>query len=731
MSSFEEAIWVVNELKKNGIGFLPKNMRSFSARQTDSTSIGLRFLEPNNTVVDGEVLLTIVGVKIQMRDDRYPENPYDGTTVVDNKNLGAYENTDFIIGDLEQGKTYYFSCYPYVMNEIFNTSNAPVNRTSLLVQRDEMVTVTSVVDEPSTFPYATVNLYDDTNGKVTKKQLNANNSITFTVPIYHKYHIESDPVDNFTTPDETGQFTAVGDGSRTVTFKYSYAGNFINVAVSTDDEANEGGFLSLPISVTAVNKTKNLSKTITNTGGGLYRFPAVAEDQYQITYGAAGEYEKPANSEVFTVPVGKEVDISVVYFYKITIHIFLKMKRRKFDIDRQFLYSDRSDEIVPFIGNAFIRLYDGDNEISETDSIKDNSNVWNWSTNGVKQDQTVFNLSLKASYKNKQLELKARAVSFQNLMTDRYLGIDLELLESSATKMITIVPNGNYELIIADKPMNSFSWEQITLLTNSSVSGLVNWEIGSIKYGPDSGFSTKKSTDTNASLFRNAYGFVLVDRNCKRFEDLATYNHNLEIAPNLSDVDKMFPNNFVFLSLATISFNGIGTQPAYLYNLINSLYVHYAFVPNTTDKRYFFRELFDTIFSYGNLFKVLARVDKTNKTTSGTDSTNYPFTGYFFSPSAVHYEQPGGFSYFVDQQSRIVPQNNNFVFYNNDNVMIINTQLYDKMYVLMQPGEKNEKSTDIILTSTGEIRYTIGGSGAMRFAFVFVDKTKVAFNLLH
>lgn len=319
---FEEAIWTLNEIKKMGLGFLPSDMRKFETSQVDTNSVKLNFIKPKDTVIDGNILVKIYGVKIMMRDDRYPENPYDGTVIFDSKNTESTEvdestgEQSYIVTDLDREKNYYFTCYPYGPRDIFNETNSPDNRSVVYVAGDETITVNVTVDEPDLFPYVNITLNDvtDPNNSITKP-INANSSATFEATIFHQYYISSEQVDNFSNPSNTQTFTAIGDGNRTIDFDYMFAANIIRVMVSTDDVENDGQFTTKQVSITAKNISKSTEETITKTGGGEYLFAAINGDAYQILYGEVENYSKPEDTEQFVMAAGTEKTLEAIYSY--------------------------------------------------------------------------------------------------------------------------------------------------------------------------------------------------------------------------------------------------------------------------------------------------------------------------------------------------------------------------------------------------------------------------------
>lgn len=318
--NYEEAVWAVNEIKQLGIGFTPKSMRKFESRQVDSDVIGLKFLEPSDTTIEGQTIVPIVGVRIVMRTDRYPENPFDGTLVLDNRDLGAYEESEFLVENLTPGVDYFFGAYPYTIKDIFNIANTVENRTEAFVKGGEKVSVTAVVDEPDLFPYAYVTVVDLTTDTTEEHQIMANETLTFEIPIFHRYYLVPSKVDNFSTPSESDEFKAEGDGKREVSFTYWYSKNILDVHVTADNM--DGGIESKEITITVHNVTDETTDALTKTGPSTFRFPVENEKQYYVTASEVEGYGTPNDSETITIFPGEVASVDMVYRYNVeTINV--------------------------------------------------------------------------------------------------------------------------------------------------------------------------------------------------------------------------------------------------------------------------------------------------------------------------------------------------------------------------------------------------------------------------
>lgn len=125
--SWAEAKWTVDSLLQK-IGTPPNNMRLFTATTLTPTSVGLNFLEPEDSVIEGNIICSVYGVMIRMSTEGYPTSPTEGTLVIDNRDLGKYETEMFIIEGLKEETDYYFTAFPYAHNGVYNTYNSKLNR---------------------------------------------------------------------------------------------------------------------------------------------------------------------------------------------------------------------------------------------------------------------------------------------------------------------------------------------------------------------------------------------------------------------------------------------------------------------------------------------------------------------------------------------------------------------------------------------------------------------------
>lgn len=85
-----------------------------------STSVTIKWQDPENTVISGSTFSTWAGTKLVMKETGYPANPDDGTLVVDNTTRDKYKTTGYTVTGLTNGKQYYFALFPYSTDGVYN-----------------------------------------------------------------------------------------------------------------------------------------------------------------------------------------------------------------------------------------------------------------------------------------------------------------------------------------------------------------------------------------------------------------------------------------------------------------------------------------------------------------------------------------------------------------------------------------------------------------------------------
>lgn len=228
--SWAEAKWVVdNILQKTGQA--PNNMRAFTAFSVSKTSVGLKFLEPLDSYADDNLICSVGGVMVRMSETGYPMNTSDGELVVDNKELGKYENEEFVVNGLKEGKTYYFTAFPYSSQGVFNLANNESNHATAAPADGETVNVTINIDDSTSFNSVTVTCVDETDGSATKSATltPTQRTASFIVPIGDTYHVEYGAEDGYSKPDNTASKVSVAGATSDYEATYYYFTATINV----------------------------------------------------------------------------------------------------------------------------------------------------------------------------------------------------------------------------------------------------------------------------------------------------------------------------------------------------------------------------------------------------------------------------------------------------------------------------------------------------------------------
>lgn len=301
--SWAEAKWTVDNILQK-IGQPPNNMRSFTAYAVSKNSIGLKFLEPEDSYSDGNLICSVGGVMIRMSEDDYPANTTEGTLVVDNKILGAYGSEAFVVEGLTEGKIYYFSAFPYSSQGVYNLSSNEANRASASPEDGEKVTVNITIDDSSAFNGVTVTCVDETDSSFTSTATLTPTLTTanFLVQIGHSYHIEYGAEDGYSKPENTASKVSVAGATTTYEATYYY------FTATIDVEYPEGATVTC------------------SCGGTVYTAPTTT-GSYQFKVHAIGTWTIKAvdgdESESTTVTITSDgqsasVELSFVKIYGIS-----------------------------------------------------------------------------------------------------------------------------------------------------------------------------------------------------------------------------------------------------------------------------------------------------------------------------------------------------------------------------------------------------------------------------
>ncbi len=219
---FPDAKWAVDQVVSK-VGVQPNNMRKFKVYVINGTTLGLKFLEPLDSYYsEGGALAAVTkGVLIRMSTDGYPQDINDGTLVVDNTDLGAYEDTPFEVDNLVEGTNYYFTAFPYSNVGVYNESGNVANKDVSFPTSLETVNVNVTIDNTKRFTSADVKLVNVDTGVEVSHTLTQPGTVTFEVEAAQTCKVT---VSNITTYKiasvETEQFVTVAGGKRTFDFNY-------------------------------------------------------------------------------------------------------------------------------------------------------------------------------------------------------------------------------------------------------------------------------------------------------------------------------------------------------------------------------------------------------------------------------------------------------------------------------------------------------------------------------
>jgi hypothetical protein len=108
---------VLAGIKRNQItGVPPKNMDVFTVKLNGSGSLRIT-VQVADTVVDGQLLCTVGGVKVVRKEGSAPASLTDGTLVIDHAGGDSFTYDDT---GLTNGTTYYYRAFPYSDHGVYN-----------------------------------------------------------------------------------------------------------------------------------------------------------------------------------------------------------------------------------------------------------------------------------------------------------------------------------------------------------------------------------------------------------------------------------------------------------------------------------------------------------------------------------------------------------------------------------------------------------------------------------
>lgn len=113
--------WV--EIETGGGGVPPSNVINPSI-QAGNGQLTIKWTDPEDTIVDGQLISTWAGTKLVRKAGSYPTNEKDGVVLVDNKVRGAYASSGYVDSGLTNGVTYYYQLFPYSDQGAVNRNEA-------------------------------------------------------------------------------------------------------------------------------------------------------------------------------------------------------------------------------------------------------------------------------------------------------------------------------------------------------------------------------------------------------------------------------------------------------------------------------------------------------------------------------------------------------------------------------------------------------------------------------
>ena len=127
-STSQEILSRVQETKETVANFHaggvpPANMKAIYATPGDG-KVKLTFTEPDDTVIDGQLICTVKGCMVRIKEGDYPVNENDGELVVDNTEPGKYSTEALEITGLQNDVAYYLSFFPYSDQGLYNYNQA-------------------------------------------------------------------------------------------------------------------------------------------------------------------------------------------------------------------------------------------------------------------------------------------------------------------------------------------------------------------------------------------------------------------------------------------------------------------------------------------------------------------------------------------------------------------------------------------------------------------------------
>ncbi len=219
---FPDAKWAVDQIVSK-VGVQPNNMRKFKVIAINATTLGLQFLEPEDSYYsEGGALAAVTkGVVIRMSTEGYPQSVNDGVFIVDNTTLGAYENESFVVEGLTEGTTYYFTAFPYSNVGVYNESLNQANKAEGVPNSIETIKVSVNIDNDVRFTSAVVSLVNNDTGVTVTSTVEESGVVIFEAEAYQTYHVEISEVVGYKIDStSSGSFVSEPANERSISFNY-------------------------------------------------------------------------------------------------------------------------------------------------------------------------------------------------------------------------------------------------------------------------------------------------------------------------------------------------------------------------------------------------------------------------------------------------------------------------------------------------------------------------------
>lgn len=123
---------IYDVVKDGVIGLVPNDMQKIVvAIPAANNTVVFTFTEPSDTIIDGQTICNVRGVRVVMKEGSAPQNENDGVLVLENEELGKYSSNQYEVTGLDNDKAYYFGFFPYSDHFVFNRNPKNVREISL------------------------------------------------------------------------------------------------------------------------------------------------------------------------------------------------------------------------------------------------------------------------------------------------------------------------------------------------------------------------------------------------------------------------------------------------------------------------------------------------------------------------------------------------------------------------------------------------------------------------